>query len=194
MDENIKQIIEFNAIDLFEENDFIETFECNNKFDLISSSEFLLESLKLPKKDFSLRTISPTKGFSSCSLIMAINELEKIENLHATTLRVGKKEVQAIEDLNINNVNICVCGISKHNGKYDYDDVLKQVAQKNKWNLTYINNHSKIILLKTIKNYYVIETSSNLNENPKIEQFCITNSQELYGWYLNEMVKLGVWQ
>lgn len=29
----------------------------------------------------------------------------------------------------------------------------------------------------------VIETSSNFNENPKIEQFCITNSPEIYGFY-----------
>lgn len=30
---------------------------------------------------------------------------------------------------------------------------------------------------------YVVETSSNLNENPKVEQFCMVNDGELLQWY-----------
>ena len=37
--------------------------------------------------------------------------------------------------------------------------------------------------METKKNYYVVETSSNLNENPKIEQFSFENDKELFLWY-----------
>lgn len=46
-----------------------------------------------------------------------------------------------------------------------------------------VKNHSKVILLDTDKGKYVIETSSNFNENPKIEQFSFEKSAELYEFY-----------
>lgn len=36
---------------------------------------------------------------------------------------------------------------------------------------------------------FVIETSSNLNENPKCEQFSFEKSDELYDAYYNELIK-----
>ena len=47
----------------------------------------------------------------------------------------------------------------------------------------YAKNHSKVILLDTDNGKYAVETSSNLNENPKIEQFCITCGKEVYEFY-----------
>ncbi len=37
--------------------------------------------------------------------------------------------------------------------------------------------------VQTPQNHYVIETSSNLNENPKMEQFNWENDKDLYLWY-----------
>ena len=36
-----------------------------------------------------------------------------------------------------------------------------------------------------IENFYVVETSSNLNENPKIEQYSFENDEELFLFYEN---------
>lgn len=44
--------------------------------------------------------------------------------------------------------------------------------------------------MKTPKNYYVVETSSDLNENPKMEQFSWKNDKELYNWYLELFIEL----
>lgn len=40
------------------------------------------------------------------------------------------------------------------------------------------------------ENYYVIETSSNLNENPKLEQFSWENDKELFEWYEKLFIEL----
>lgn len=37
--------------------------------------------------------------------------------------------------------------------------------------------------MKTKNNYYVVETSSNLNENPQIEQFTFENDKDLCQFY-----------
>jgi hypothetical protein len=66
---------------------------------------------------------------------------------------------------------------------YNYFDKIAQTCELNGWDVYVINNHSKIILMKTESNYYVLETSSNLNENPKIEQYSFENNKELYDFY-----------
>lgn len=52
----------------------------------------------------------------------------------------------------------------------------------------------KVILLDTDAGKLTIETSSNFNENPKIEQFCITNDTAVYGYYLGGFQRLGIFE
>lgn len=56
--------------------------------------------------------------------------------------------------------------------------------EKNGWKVVVKNNHSKILLFDTENGKYVLETSSNLNECPNIEQFSFQKSDELYKLYL----------
>nr|DAI82559.1 MAG TPA: hypothetical protein [Caudoviricetes sp.] len=44
--------------------------------------------------------------------------------------------------------------------------------------------------MKTEKNFYVVETSSNLNENPKMEQFSFENDKSLFDWYKKLFIEL----
>lgn len=62
-------------------------------------------------------------------------------------------------------------------------------AKKNDWTVTVANNHSKIINFDTDSGKYVIWTSSNLNENPKIEQFIFLKSEEIYQMCEEEFFK-----
>lgn len=66
---------------------------------------------------------------------------------------------------------------------YNYAQRNEEYVRKVGWKYIQVNNHSKIILMRTKHNYYVLETSSNLNENPKIEQYSFENSEELYKFY-----------
>jgi hypothetical protein len=57
------------------------------------------------------------------------------------------------------------------------------VCERNGWRYASLKNHSKVILARTAENWFVIETSSNLNENPKIEQFSSENDAALFEFY-----------
>jgi hypothetical protein len=53
-------------------------------------------------------------------------------------------------------------------------------------------NHSKVTLIENGKDYLVIEGSANFTANPRIEQFVITNSKELFMFHkswMDEIVK-----
>lgn len=50
--------------------------------------------------------------------------------------------------------------------------------------------HSKIILCETDTHKIVVETSSNFNMNPRVEQGCITINDDLYDFYRNYFEKI----
>lgn len=67
--------------------------------------------------------------------------------------------------------------------KYAYFSNFKNVCDINRWKYATVNNHSKLILFDTDCGKFVLETSSNLNENPKIEQFSFEKSESLFDFY-----------
>lgn len=69
--------------------------------------------------------------------------------------------------------------------------IVKKVCEENEWHIHTLNNHSKVHLYDTALGKFVLETSSNLNENPKIEQFSFEKDAELYDFYLEHMFKKG---
>lgn len=162
------------------------------RFDLYSAYRSL-DSLKLPSEGETMRIISPANGFSSAALIKAISDKSGgIAELRATTLRVGKKEADLLADCGIGYCEIVACGIMAQNGDYNYSDYVNQAFAKCGYKMRYAKNHSKVILADTACGKYVIETSSNLNENPKIEQFAITKNDAVYDWYLQTLREMGV--
>lgn len=172
-----------------------EVIETHERFDLFAACE-RLKGIKLPADSETVRVISPANGFSSAALICEISRQNGgIAEMHATTLRVGKKESQLLADLAIPNCEIVACGIMRHNGEYNYSGQVEQTFAKAGYKLGYAKNHSKVILIITNNGKkIVIETSSNLNENPKIEQFTITQSEAVHDWYLQQLRGLGVFR
>lgn len=161
-------------------------------FDVHDGAEILSRRAELPKDGESLRAISYAGGFSSCSVVLWIASKTKIKQMFASTLRVGKKEIDAMKDLHddgkLDSASFVLCGISKENkslkGKdYGYTEYFEERCEECGFSWSYAKNHSKIILLDTSKGKFAIETSSNFNENPKIEQFCITKSDLIYDFY-----------
>lgn len=148
----------------------------------------ILEKCQLKPRE-SLKIISFSGGFASISFVKSIAEREVIEYLFASTLRVGERQAQILDDLEfsgrIKHAEFIVGGIMKtdEESRYNYYEAFCRICKKNRWRYVVVNNHSKIILMQTQRNFYVLETSSNLNENPKIEQFSFENNKELFDFY-----------
>lgn len=130
-------------------------------------------------------------GFSSISFVKYIADRTVIRNLYASSFRIGRNELMIIDALHAAGRIHCCCfavgtlmqNDSKRMKKYHYYDDFVSVCKKNGWKYATINNHSKILLFDTDSGKYILETSSNLNENPKIEQFSFEKDEELFGFY-----------
>lgn len=157
----------------------------------IAKSQHLLNQIlnKMPDKTENYKLISPEKGFSAINLILYVLQSEIINNLYISSLCIGKKEagILAANGISgkIKKAFMCVSIIMKSNKKYKYWEYLEKVAENNGWIIKSIRNHSKIILMETNKNNYVVETSANLNKNPQVEFYNIENDIEVYNFYKN---------
>ncbi|EME3508763.1 hypothetical protein VD175_001994 [Enterococcus faecium] len=138
-------------------------------------------------------------GFSSIGFLFLVMDKTKINDLTASTLRVGKKHLKSLDIARKNgklgNATFVVGGLMKNDSqavkKYNYYDDLLSVCEKNNWEVIVTNNHSKILLIDTDLGKFVIETSSNLNENPKKEQFNFYQSDEAYKFYQKFLLERG---
>lgn len=126
----------------------------------------------LPGDNESFRLVS-SGGFSSINLILYVAQETPINTLYASTLRVGKSHATALARLHdagrLGSACFVVGSIMRHNvansKDYEYDAYFDGLCARCGWHTIYANNHSKIILLDTARGKYVIETSSNLNDN-----------------------------
>lgn len=154
----------------------------------VMREKFELESIMPDPPEGEVIKIISNGGFSSIAFIRYMSDLCGIDNLYASSLAIGKRHIEAMDVMNRNgkldNAFFVVGRLMKElNTKYDYYGQLKKICKKNKWNLEISKNHSKIILIDTKLGKFVLETSSNLNENPSIEHFSFEKNEELYMFY-----------
>ena len=179
------------------ENEIIKLKKGRYRFHIIAELT-RIESLdkELPD-DFEVRKYVSCGGFSSIGFIKFIADRTFIKELTVSTLRVGKKHLQVLDVLHnqgkIGKITFIVGGIMKNDSElgksYGYYNDLKKVCEKNDWKVIVKNNHSKIILFDTENGKFVIETSSNLNENPNMEQFSFEKNEKLYEFYEKFLLK-----
>lgn len=160
-------------------------------FKLIGSVHELSKYMTdLPDKETVYKFVTDG-GFSSISFVKYIADHCHVRELYASSFRIGKKELLLINGMyNSGAIERCHFAVgtlmasgSKSDRKYGYYNCFKDLCDRNGWEYAMVNNHSKILLFDTDAGKYVIETSSNLNENPKIEQFSFEQSEELYEFY-----------
>lgn len=145
---------------------------------------------RLPGENECFKFIS-TGGFSSICFILFVAEIAKIKELHVSTFAVGKKEILTLHSLRkagrLDKCTFQTFTLMKDGNTKQYWEIFQQICEANNWRILNKRNHSKVILLDTDAGKFVIETSSNLNENPKIEQFSFEADAALYDFYLNNL-------
>lgn len=160
---------------------------------VLSTSTRLLDSItdrKLPAPGEIFKFISLRGGVASLSFIRWVASYEPIEDLQASTLRIGPKQYRYLDGMaksgRLKNARFITSTMQKeldHTRGPNYAREFRGIAARHGWQVYAANNHSKIILMRTASSHYVLETSSNLNENPKIEQYSFENNPELYDFY-----------
>ena len=178
-------------MDIFK-NQIVKTEKKRFVFNIVRESQ-QIETLVQDLPENEVYKMISCGGFSSIGFIKFIADRTKIKEMTASTLRVGRKHLIVLNNLHkqgkIEKINFIVGSIMKNDSdtgkKYGYFNSLENVCAANGWNIVVMNNHSKILLFDTENGKFVIETSSNLNENPNMEQFSFEKNPDLYDAYIN---------
>lgn len=164
----------------------------------ISLNDLCLESLnkinelsKIPSKNEHIRIVTK-KAINSFDFILAILVNENIDELIMAVYRIGKKIVSQLHDLQksgkIKKITILINdGFPKL--VPDCWNLIKSKESK-KWIIKLENNHTKILLIDTLKNKYIVEGSGNMSINARIEQYCFDNNNDIYNFHYEWISKI----
>lgn len=132
------------------QNEFLSLKNQRYKFHIIAELQ-KIEKLNphLPEENETHFYIS-NGGFSSIGFVKYIAERTKIRKLQVSSLRIGKKHLQALDVLKtqekLDKCEFVVGSVMKNDSKlgksYGYYDDLLKICEKNGWSVTVANNHS----------------------------------------------------
>ena len=154
--------------------------------------------LDLPEDGVCLKVYSQ-EDISSIAFVMWVASKVRIDRLIVSSFAVGEKQASTLESLSraglLGDVQFLVGRIMRTNVR-ERDrraSTMQEIAQRNKWVVKVRDSHSKIVLMDTKLGKYVLETSSNLNENPREEQFSFEKDAGLFEYYENILVGGDAW-
>jgi hypothetical protein len=160
-----------------------------NQFEISLNKLNELTFLPIPNQQIRIVT---RKAINSFDFILSILHKVKIEKLIIAFYRIGKKVINELHELQKQDkIGKIVFLINDSFPKLVPDawNLLKSF-ESSVWIVKVENNHTKIILIKTDENYYVIEGSGNLSVNARIEQYLFENNKKSFLFHQNWIEKI----
>lgn len=158
---------------------FISKYLNKHYLKIKSLSEDLLR-LPSPEEIFFLQT---DNSFNAFTFIPLIAKVQSIKELYASTYSINIRVIESLIELHdagmIEQITLLISDCLRKRNPTTYD--LLSALEKSRPNIkvVYSWNHSKISLIKTEFNNYVIEGSGNWSENAFYEQYAFTNSKDV---------------
>lgn len=107
---------------------------------------------------------------------------ERIDELHVATFNVSRKRMGVLERLHREG-RIGRGFVVTSDVKAGRDPYCREACERMGWDFREARNHAKLILMRTASGFHCVRTSSNLNENPRIETYTWDNDEETYTFY-----------
>lgn len=150
-------------------------------FENVNKLEGNLKRLPTPEEFFFLQT---NNSFNAFTFLPFVCKYQKVRRLYASTYSISRKVITALMELHsrgfVDEITLLISdSMIKRNPMTI--DVLLSVASANKnLNVLFGWNHSKVCLLETKEDFFVIEGSGNWSDNAAIEQYTFANCKGLY--------------
>jgi hypothetical protein len=139
---------------------------------------------KLPGSD-EIYFIWTLKSFNAFTFIKyVINTHGKIDALIMSTYNITKiifeTLMRLVDNGLITQLHLTLSDVSKSRFPQIYDLVNMEAGKRSQVSIHYGWNHSKVTLMKSGADHYIVEGSGNFSENSRHEQYIFMNSKEIY--------------
>jgi hypothetical protein len=138
------------------------------------------------------------KSFNAFTFIQyVILEKKEIDEMVISSYNIGKMIILALMHLidikAIKKLIITISDVSKSRFPQNYELINLEASKRAEQVKVYYKwNHSKVALMKTGKDHFIVEGSGNFADNAKHEQYIFMNNKELYEfrkkWIIDEII------
>lgn len=150
-----------------------------------------MELQRLPSDDECFKALSPSGGFCAAAYIPFVTKRAKTSKLYIATFHAGLKEIQLVDSLHrggkLDYVFMLTQTLGFKSANQQNNDAIKAIFTKNGWDISIAKTHAKVLLFDTELGKFVMETSSNMDRNPSMEQFSLEKDAGLYDWYYEQL-------
>ena len=120
-----------------------------------------------------------------------VDEIGKVDEIYMTTLSVNNHTFESLDKILPGiKKNILISSYFLATDKNQTLPTLKKEGKLKDYEIGFFRNHTKMVLIKSGRNYYLFTGSANLRSCGTIEQFNIYNSRELYEFNKDWISKL----
>lgn len=165
---------------------------CKQKLDKYSSITInnlqdLSGALPTPGEIYFLWSLKSFNAFTFIKYV--ITERGKLDELVLSTYNITKvifeSLMRLVDNSLIDHLHITLSDVSKSRFPQIYDLVNMESGKRDKVDVLYMWNHSKVSLMKSGDDHFIVEGSGNFSENSRHEQYIFMNSKEIYEFRSN---------
>ena len=134
-----------------------------------------------PRDGERVEMISGRLGFSSMAVIDYVARRDPVELLSVATFNISRKRMRASLHRRglVRDARIVTSDVKAGRDRY-----CREACARMGWRFDEVKNHAKLILMRTEGGArHCVRTSSNLNENPRIETYTWDNDADIYDFY-----------
>lgn len=139
--------------------------------------------LRLPTSEeiFFLQT---EKSFNAFTFIPLIAKHQKIKHLYASTYSINIRVIESLIELYdgglIEKITLIISDSLIKRNPVTIDKLSFLVSSRGNIEVKYSWNHSKVCIMETEFNHFVVEGSGNWSENACFEQYIFINSKQVF--------------
>lgn len=154
------------------------------KYDSISIENLkdLAGKLPLPGEIFFLWSLKSFNAFSFIKYV--ITERGRIDELILSSYNITKMIFETlmrlVDNRLISHLHLTLSDVAKTRFPQIYDLVNGESAKRDQVDVLYMWNHSKVSLMRSGDDHFIVEGSGNFSENSRHEQYIFMNSKEIY--------------
>lgn len=170
--------------EFLEENSLSDLFVSkylNKHYLLINSLPDDLLRLPSDEEMFFLQTNNSLNAFT---FIQMIAKNQKIKELYISICSIDSVIIEALKELHekgyVDAITMLISDRIKNRNPIIVDMLTSLAKSKSNIALYFCKNHSKVCLMKTEYNCFVLEGSGNWSQNAMLEQYLFINSKPVY--------------
>jgi hypothetical protein len=173
--------LEEQPVDQSDRSEVLRTKFVQKHCEKVASLKNLMGSYPMPEEAFFLYTLKSFNAFTF--IVYIIKNVGVIDELTFSTYSLNERILNSLvkwyDKNQIKQINLSISDSIRHRMPKVYDQ-LEIHRKARRFQVNYCWNHSKVTLISSVGNHFVIEGSGNFSENAMHEQYIFMNDQQVF--------------